>query len=558
MDKLKIVLIDNPDKISHKNENLYLTFSKSCYKRLKNDHKNIEYFFELENLMDEEQEIENLESALYYQTKVKGSFRWIFVAFTFIYRILIQYNAIYNRLHSLIKKHPNIQAIEASTSISILFKKAIENSAKEMKINLIYNETPSPKFSYPHSQLIASDIPENNSLDNNNFFLILIAKILKLNNHKVFVLDSQIQDKTLSLFRISYLKIIDRARLFLLESFSKNNTKDMFYRDFMRSNMKNHELDRKVWKFFRGDQIELIQLIVNNFYNYYSSTYINELSYKIELLFIKSGTKKIITDDINTPLRRLITQVARINNIEVEHLPHGLYSESDYPFIDKANYMPAKLLAWNLESSKKLNNKGWSTEIIRFPFKTVNAVKKDNIDFLVMLGHGDRIDLNSFEDHTLDLVSILKKHDVSVTWKYHELINQSDRLDTSSNMLIQKDRVERLLGYKINLHNPLLDSQSLMLQHKKIIFMTWTTGILFAAMHNIPFIVYKNSSATSGFNQDKPINLFNNIELPFAENLHQIENFIVSKTANTKYLDEITTSLKSGLNLNKYIMRNID
>ena len=130
MDKLKIVLIDNPDKISHNNENLYLTFSKSCYKRLKNDHKNIEYFFELENFMDEEQEIENLESALYYQTKTKESFKWIFVAFTFIYRILIQYNAIYNRLHSLIKKYPNIQEIEASTSISILFKKAIENSIK--------------------------------------------------------------------------------------------------------------------------------------------------------------------------------------------------------------------------------------------------------------------------------------------------------------------------------------------------------------------------------------------------------------------------------------------
>ena len=84
---------------------------------------------------------------------------------------------------------------------------------------------------------------------------MLIAKILKLNNHKVFVLDSQIQDKTLSLFRISYLKIIDRARLFLLGSFSKNNTKDMFYSDIMRTNMKNNELDRKVWKFFRSDQI---------------------------------------------------------------------------------------------------------------------------------------------------------------------------------------------------------------------------------------------------------------------------------------------------------------
>ena len=340
--------------------------------------------------------------------------------------------------------------------------------------------------------------------------------------------------------------------------FLKNNTKDIFYRDFMRSNMKNHELDKKAWKSFRVDQIELIQQIVNNFYDYYPSTYLNELSYKIEILFIKSGTKKIITDDINTPLRRLITQVARTNNIEVEHLPHGLYSESDYPFINKANYMPTKLLAWNFESSKKLNNKGWSTEIIRFPFKTVNAVKKNNIDLLVMLGHGDRIDLNSFEDHTLDLASILKKHDVSVTWKYHELINQTDRLDSRSNMLIQKDRVEKLLGYKINLQNPLLDSQSLMLQHKKIIFMTWTTGILFAALHNIPFIVYKNSSATSGFNQDKPINLFNNIEFPFAEHLHQIESFIVSNTVNTKYLNEITTSLKSGLNLNEYIMRNID
>ena len=96
------------------------------------------------------------------------------------------------------------------------------------------------------------------------------------------------------------------------------------------------------------------------------------------------------------------------------------------------------------------------------------------------------------------------------------------------------------------------------IKHKKIIFMTWTTGILYAAIHGIPFIVYKNSSATSGQNKDKPIHLFDNIKIPFAENINQIENFIVSDNLNAEYLDEIKLSLKNGLYLKEYIKKNID
>ena len=557
MKQSKVILIEDPKQISSNSDTLYMTFSKSCYKRLIKEYTNIDYFFSLDNIINEEEEIDNIEKSLYKESQDKENFKWLFLSFTFIYRILIQYNAIYNRFQALIKKYPNIKTIEASSSISILFKYAIENIVKKNGLNVKYNDRPAPKFSYSHSQLIASDIPSSNTLDKTNILLYLIGKALQLTNHKIFVFDSQVKDKSLTLFRISYLKITNWIKLLIVGLFSKNNVRE-FYKDFMRPNLDSNQLDKKNWNFFRDDQIQIIQLIVDNFLNYYSYDYLENLSSKIETLLISSCTKKIITDDTNTPLRRLVTHIARNNNILVEHLPHGLYSESDYPYIQDANYLPTKLLAWNQESSTELRNKGWNTEIIRFPLGIIKNNKEKRKNLLIMLGHGDRIDLNSFEEHILDLATLMKKYNLHATWKYHELKNQTTRIDSSSTMLLQRNRVEELIKYKIDISNPLLNSQSLMVEHKKIIFMTWTTGILYAAIHGIPFIVYKNSSATSGQNKDKPIHFFDNIKIPFAENINQIENFIVSDNLNAEYLDEIKLSLKNGLYLKEYIKKNID
>ena len=557
MKQSKVILIEDPKQISSNSDTLYMTFSKSCYKRLIKEYTNIDYFFSLDNIMNEEEEIDNIEKSLYKESQDKENFKWLFLSFTFIYRILIQYNAIYNRFQALIKKYPNIKTIEASSSISILFKYAIENIVKKNGLNVKYNDRPAPKFSYSHSQLIASDIPSSNTLDKTNILLYLIGKALQLTNHKIFVFDSQVKDKSLTLFRISYLKITNWIKLLIVGLFSKNNVRG-FYKDFMRPNLESNQLDKKNWNFFRDDQIQIIQLIVDNFLNYYSYDYLENLSSKIETLLISSCTKKIITDDINTPLRRLVTHIARNNNILVEHLPHGLYSESDYPYIQDANYLPTKLLAWNQESSTELRSKGWNTEIIRFPLGIIKNNKEKRKNLLIMLGHGDRIDLNSFEEHILDLATLMKKYNLHATWKYHELKNQTTRIDSSSTMLLQRNRVEELIKYKIDISNPFLNSQSLMVEHKKIIFMTWTTGILYAAIHGIPFIVYKNSSATSGQNKDKPIHFFDNIKIPFAENINQIENFIVSDNLNAEYLDEIKLSLKNGLYLKEYIKKNID
>ena len=557
MKQSKVILIDDPKQISSNSDTLYMTFSKSCYKRLIKEYTNIDYFFSLDNIMNEEEEIDNIEKSLYKESQDKENFKWLFLSFTFIYRILIQYNAIYNRFQALIKKYPNIKTIEASSSISILFKYAIENIVKKNGLNVKYNDRQAPKFSYSHSQLIASDIPSSNTLDKTNILLYLIGKALQLTNHKIFVFDSQVKDKSLTLFRISYLKITNWIKLLIVGLFSKNNVRE-FYKDFMRPNLDSNQLDKKNWNFFRDDQIQIIQLIVDNFLNYYSYDYLENLSSKIETLLISSCTKKIITDDTNTPLRRLVTHIARNNNILVEHLPHGLYSESDYPYIQDANYLPTKLLAWNQESSTELRSKGWNTEIIRFPLGIIKNNKEKRKNLLIMLGHGDRIDLNSFEEHILDLATLMKKYNLHATWKYHELKNQTTRIDSSSTMLLQRNRVEELIKYKIDISNPFLNSQSLMVEHKKIIFMTWTTGILYAAIHGIPFIVYKNSSATSGQNKDKPIHFFDNIKIPFAENINQIENFIVSDNLNAEYLDEIKLSLKNGLYLKEYIKKNID
>ena len=163
--------------------------------------------------MNEEEEIDNIEKSLYKESQDKENFKWLFLSFTFIYRILIQYNAIYNRFQALIKKYQNIKTIEASSSISTLFKYAIENIVKKNGLNVKYNDRPAPKFSYSHSQLIASDIPSSNTLDKTNILLYLIGKALQLTNHKIFVFDSQVKDKSLTLNKLPNLFMVIHVEL---------------------------------------------------------------------------------------------------------------------------------------------------------------------------------------------------------------------------------------------------------------------------------------------------------------------------------------------------------
>ena len=60
MKQSKVILIDDPKQISSNSDTLYMTFSKSCYKRLIKEYTNIDYFFSLDNIMNESSNKEGL------------------------------------------------------------------------------------------------------------------------------------------------------------------------------------------------------------------------------------------------------------------------------------------------------------------------------------------------------------------------------------------------------------------------------------------------------------------------------------------------------------------
>ena len=75
MKQSKVILIEDPKQISSNSDTLYMTFSKSCYKRLIKEYTNIDYFFSLDNIMNEEEEIDNIEKSLYKESQDKENLR---------------------------------------------------------------------------------------------------------------------------------------------------------------------------------------------------------------------------------------------------------------------------------------------------------------------------------------------------------------------------------------------------------------------------------------------------------------------------------------------------
>ena len=123
-------IFDNPTL----KENVYLTFSKTKYKKYQNKY-NIKYFFDIDSKINEHEELNLLERNLFEESK-ENKKRWFSLPFKFIYKYLITYNQFYNRLETYIKDNNNInknnEIIKINTVkkyllISLLSKFILEN-----------------------------------------------------------------------------------------------------------------------------------------------------------------------------------------------------------------------------------------------------------------------------------------------------------------------------------------------------------------------------------------------------------------------------------------------
>ena len=536
--------LSNNDSFIKEDDTIYITFSKVSYIKHKNN-LDVIYFFDIDHLINEKKENGLLEKNLFIESKINEK-RYFPLTFKYIYKYLLTYNQFYNRIIFLMNKYKGIKIIEYSNNMSFVFKRVITAITLKYSIKTKINKEYFVGFSYRHSSEMLSDLPVN--IESNNILLYLYSIYLRLKNHKIFIFpfsSSLKLPKSVNIFRISIFSIIDKfLKSIGITKSNKHSSHILKKIDFSIKPTSKYTLNKDIWKNYRNDQIDLIEYIINVFFDNFTIKYLDTIKIKFKNLLKWSNTKCVILDETIDAYRRLVSSSCFESNIEVEYIPHGIISEdlqfsytSDKQYTDK--YIP-KTLAWNSNSASYLNNMSLNAEAINFPVnidKPLNANKKD---ILVLLSYGDRVNLNQFEEDILSLLALLNKKKYHIDWKiHHNFFNESNKARR-----IQKESIEELLNTKLNFISHDTRVSSIMKNYDLIIFTTYTTGIYEAALLNVPFLIYSN--------ENEDCHGVNISSLPIAYNDDDFKNLL--EKPKKDYLGQIKDSLLENISLKDYLI----
>ncbi len=325
----KLRFLTNTNEIDYEKMALYITFSKIYY--LKNKHKgNILYFFDIQHSINEENENSYIEEKLFEESKDVNK-EYFPLSFKYIYKYYLTYIQFYNRIDSLLTTNTDIKTIEYSSNMSFVFKRAIKSLCKKYSATLKLNNDHFIGFSYNHNDEILSDIPAD--IESSNLFLYLYSKYLKLFNHKIFIFPSSfllILPRSVNIFKVSVFNIFEKIKRFSGHNTSKKHSATVAKNRiicFSSSIDTKYKLNRSIWKEYRDDQVDLIEHIINVFFNSFPPKYLHKLKYKLKKLLEWSNTKCIILDETVDAFRRLVSLTCEECGVNVEFMPHGIFSE---------------------------------------------------------------------------------------------------------------------------------------------------------------------------------------------------------------------------------------
>lgn len=534
--------LSNNDSINFDDNVLYITFSKAIYINNK-QRNNIIYFFDIDHNVNEKEISSLIEKNLFEEYKINSN-EYYPLTFKYIYRYFITYTQFYNRLDYIIKKYNKIKSIEYSINISFIFTNAVNTICRKYSIKSKPINEQFIGFSWRHSNEISSDIiPE---IDKHSFFIYLYAKYLKFINHKVFILPSSFMTKlpsSINFLRFSIFNIFNKLKVILRIKRLNNDMTGLTKMDFAKDIRYVYKLDNKIWNGYREDQIKLIEHTINIFFDRLTPEYISSLKLKITQLLKWSNTKCVILDETIDAFRRLISLSCESLKIDVEYMPHGIISEklqftytSDDQYIRK--YIP-KTLAWNSYSSTCIKKMNLNSYPISFPIAISSHKKSDPGDILVLLSHGDLINLNQFEEDIIKILKLVDYKKNKIAWKTHH----NTYINCVETMNNQKEYIEKLFNIKLNFINNTQKVSSIMKNYRLIIFTTYTTGIYEAALLNVPFIIYSKED-------EEPYGLIPS-KMPIANN--ETDFIQLMNSDNKEYLYLIRKSLSENISLNDYL-----
>ncbi len=539
-----IRFLSNNNDINFDDDVIYITFSKVFHLQ----HislKNVFYFFDIDPKINEK-EINSLIEKNLFDESIKNHNDLYPLSFKYIYKYYLTYTQFYNRLHYLINQFSDVDEIQYSTNISFIFSRAVQSICENHSIESRPTNEEFDGFSYRHNETMLSDIPYKQ--DAHIWYVFLYAMYLRITSHKVFVLPSSFVMKlpnSVNLLKSSVFALNEKIKRFLgMHNLSKNSY-SFSELNFSREIETMYKLDSKIWGNYRNDQLQLIEHLINIFFEKFTPNYLVSLQDKIRKLFRWSNTKCVILDETIDAYRRLIASACNDEKIDLEYMPHGIISEhlqfsytSNESYVNK--YIP-KTLAWNSFSSDYLKKMNLSSVPITFPINISPRKKNDRRDILVMLSYGDRVNLNQFEEDIVDILEVVDCTKYNIDWKIHQNIFEK----TNKIMKKQKSNIENMLNMELNFIHHDIKSSSILKNYDFIIFTTYTTGIYEAALLNVPFVIYSNETEVC-----------NGIKvplIPIAKNKHDFR--LMLNQTNSDYLNLIKKSLLENISLDKYLLK---
>lgn len=536
-----IVFID--ENCLHKLEdtNLYITFTRSLYKKLSKNYNCI-YIFDIKYNNNLKNFISNLEKSLFDESTHNPSKKWIAVSYKFIYKYYLAYDQFYTRIKELLKTYDSVEDIHISANSPNILKDPLVHLCKLHNIKLIENNNKFYGFS-DFSSFMGVDLPAMPDTEKSNIFIKIIGLYYRFTGHDTFILPCSLGKRlprNVNLLRVNFFSIFKKIKYLLYGNKKNKYLSNLAYIDFDNDFKNIYKLNKRYWNNFRDDQIEFIEKIINHVSTEYPNEYLDMIQSKLKILFSLSRTKKIIVDDTNDILKRIMIITAREMKIKIEFLPHGLICEDEYIYAIKHLAPNIKVLAWNNDSSKYFENNNILSECIHYPLhiKKKNLEAKKNILILIS---GNRQSLNNFERILSTLYKDLIFKNYTVDCKFHQISNK-DEIN-----VINRDikNIESAYNFTVNIIDNDVEFTNIAKNYDKLIFTTWTTGIFEASYLKVPFIIYTDEAFS--------IHAFDSVNIPEANSIDECVEFI--ENTDTEYLHSIKHSLYNNIDLNRYLSR---
>lgn len=313
-----------------------------------------------------------------------------------------------------------------------------------------------------------------------------------------------------------------------------------------------HLITDKSWNHFSDDEKIVINSLLSRFIQRYPLKLINRIEENLSIILSLVKPKRIILIADQVDSSRLLTYVAHKNNIAVDYLPHGIYWEDYSGMKNNCNYLPDRMLAWNLLSQESFQSLGWASVVIKHPamqiekrpFKLLNkAWEKIKVFVLIpewicvtQAGREDCAIVDMIEIYTGLTALGVKEENIYV--KYHHTgLKVAEKIKKDALIRLQKEAFMRFTI--LESYHRTMD----LLPSYDLCITSITTGIYESVLLGIPLVVFGLSANRVGG--------LKGFRIPHASSREEMITVLknIDNDRMNKVYKQIADSLQAGIDI---------